>query len=261
MEVTPAAPALSLSLPEVREDEAVTVSVPKGNRMAIMVNAARQEFGGELQIRAEDLPPGVTIEPVVMKGDQGTVPLLISAAADAPTGATLARLIGKPVAAEPAIQGELDIRHKLVRGQNRRDVYGYDAERMPLAVTEASPVQVEIVQPQVPIVREGNMNLKLKLTRAEGYKEAVPVRLLYNPPGIGSSGSVVFNGDQTEVEVPMTANGGSALGTWPVIAIATVNTGHGSIEIASPAINLEIADKQSALNSRKHRQSRVVNHK
>ncbi len=243
IEVTPAAPSLSLALPEVREDESVTVSVPRGNKMAVMVNAARQEFGGDLTIAMADLPAGVKVEPVTMKADQGSIPVLISAAADAPIDGTLVRLFAKPVAEQPAIEGDVSIRHKLVRGQNRRDVFGYDAPRLPLAVTEESPAQIEIVQPQVPIVRDGSMNLKIKVQRKEGFKEAIPVRLLYNPAGIGSSGSISIPADKDEVDLPMTANGSAAMGVWPVIAIATVNIGHGSIEIASSPINLEIADR------------------
>ncbi len=46
VEVAPVVPSLTLSLPERIQYVPVTVSVPRNNRMAVMVNAARANFGG-----------------------------------------------------------------------------------------------------------------------------------------------------------------------------------------------------------------------
>ena len=50
IEVTPVLPSLTLSLPERIQYVPVTVSVPRGNRMAVLVSAARANFGGDLTI-------------------------------------------------------------------------------------------------------------------------------------------------------------------------------------------------------------------
>ena len=242
LEVTPVQPSLTLTLPEIRRDEPVSLVVPRGGRMAVMVNAARQEFGGELTITAGNLPAGATSDPIVMRADQSTVPVLVRAAADAPLAAGLATLAGKPVADQPVVVCKFDMRHKLVRGANNTDVFGYDSDRMNMAVTDASPIEITVEPPKVPVVRNGSMNLKVKITRPETFKEAVPLRFLYNPPGIGSSASVSVAADKTEAEIPLTANASAVMGTWPIIVIASVNVGNGSIELASEPIMLEIAD-------------------
>ena len=54
----------------------------------------------------------------------------------------------------------------LVRGNNNTDVWGHDADRMAVALTNEVPFKIEIVQPKAPLVRNGQMDLKIVATRA-----------------------------------------------------------------------------------------------
>ena len=87
-------------------------------------------------------------------------------------------------------------------------------------------------------MREGSIDLVVKIDRG-GLDADVPIRLLYNPPGIGSSGSIKIAKGQDQATIPLTANGSAAIGSWPVIAYALVDGN----EIASEPVALEIADK------------------
>ncbi len=82
-----------------------------------------------------------------------------------------------------------------------------------------SPFDIEIVQPQVPIVRDGSMALKVIAHRKEGYNEPIAVYLLNNPPGIGSSGAISIPAEQSEGIIPLTANSSPAVGTWPIVVV------------------------------------------
>ena len=243
IEVAPVVPALTLSLPERIQYVPVTASVPRNNRMAFMLNAARVNFGGDLDIAIEGMPAGVTVDPIKMSGSLSSIPVLLTAAADAPKDGALVDLIGRPVDQNVAVVGHLQQRTMLVRGQNNIDVWGHDADRMAVAVTEESPYTISIVQPQAPIVRDGAMSLKIVATRKEGFNEPIAIYLLYNPPGIGSSGSVSIPAGQTEATIPLTANGSAAIGTWPIIVLARSKVGNGDVDIASQAANLEISDR------------------
>ena len=130
----------------------------------------------------------------------------------APDGA-LVDLVGRTTDEKLNVVGHLNQRTMLVRGQNNRDVWGHDADRVAVAVTEKAPFTIEIVQPQVPIVRNGSMQLFVEATRDEGFNEPISVSMLYNPNGIGSSGSIAIPADQTRVAIPLTANGKAAIGT------------------------------------------------
>ena len=197
IEVAPVLPSLTLSLPERIQYVPVTVSVPRGNRMAFMLNAARANFGGDLQVTPEGLPPGITVSDMAMNAnlssDSGRVLGRGRCSQERRTGG-LDRPV-RPIPNVPVV-GHLAQRTMLVRGQNNIDVWGHDADRMAVAVTEEAPFDIEIVQPQVPIVRDGSMSLKVLAHRKEGFNEPIAVYLLNNPPGIGSSGAISIPGDQ-----------------------------------------------------------------
>ncbi len=120
---------------------------------------------------------------------------------------------------------------------------GHNADRASIVVCEESPFDIEVVQPKVPIVRNGAASLIVKCTRKPEFKEAIRLRVLYTPPGVSASGSVQIPADKTEVELPITANGNSAIGTFPITVLARCKLAKGGeIWMASEFINLEVAD-------------------
>jgi hypothetical protein len=242
LEVSPVIPALTLSLPERIQYVPVTVSVPSGNRMAIMINAARVNFGGDLSLAAEGLPPGLTVSELNMPAALSSIPALFTADADTPSAGALAQLIGRAADTNVDVVGRLHQRTMLVRGQNNVDVWGHDADRMAVAVTRAVPFTIEIVPPQVPIVRDGSMELKVVARRDAGFREPIALSLLYTPPGIGASGSITIPAEVEEAAIPLTANSGAAIGTWPIVVLGRAQVGNGPVDVASQMVDLEIAE-------------------
>jgi len=55
------------------------------------------------------------------------------------------------------------------------------------AVAEEVPFKLSIVEPKVPLVRAGTMDLKIVAERQPGFDEPITVKLLHNPPGVGSA--------------------------------------------------------------------------
>ncbi|WP_153557319.1 serine protease [Roseimaritima sediminicola] len=243
LEVTEAKPEVTLSLAELDRDQAVVWPVPRGGQMAVMVNAARKHFGGELNIEALNLPEGITATVFPMRSDRSTVPLLLSAAAEAPGDATLANLVAQPTDEKLAhVRGHLIQEHKLVLGQNRRHVWNWETKGVAVSVAEPMPFRLTVEQPQVPVVRSGSMSFKVKVERDEGYEGVISLQTLYNPPGVSVNNSRKLAKDVNEIEVPLTANGSAATGTWPMFLIATADVGNGSARITSTPISLDVQD-------------------
>lgn len=241
VEVAPVQPTLTMGLPERQQYVAHTLAVPQGNRMALLVSASRADWGGDLNVTFAGLPEGVAVETETMTAGRTFVPVLFTAPdAVQPTGA-LVDVIGKPVDPNLKIEGHLLQRSMLVRGQNNIDVYGHWAERMAAAVTAPAPFKIDIVQPKAPLVRDGQMNLKIVATRAEGFKAPISVFLLYNPPGVGSSGSISIPEGQNSAEIPLTANGGAEIGNHKIVVIGRAGVGNGAIEVSSQLATLAIA--------------------
>lgn len=236
LEVKLSEPELTMTLPDRRRYEATQINVPQGNRAAVMINATRRGLAGPIDIEGYDLPEGVSVTPIQMPADQSTVPLLLSATAEASLDGRLVNFVGR-IADNPTV-GRFTQRHQLLIGLNNNVVYDYDANRAAVAVIKALPCTIQIVQPKVPLVRNGAMDLVVKVDRG-GLDEDVPIRMLYNPPGIGSSGNIKIPKGEDQATIPLTANGSAALGSWPLIVYADV----AGNEIATEPVMLEVADK------------------
>ncbi len=242
VEITPVAPSLTMTLPERDRFTPTTLEVASGNRMALMVNATRENWSGDIDVSFENLPEGITAEPVPMTSNLTGIPVLFTAEEDAPLNGTLAEVIGRSVDEDLNVEGRLSQRTMLVRGRNNIEVWGHTADRMAAAVTEALPFELEIVQPQSPIVRSGEKALKVVAKRRDGFNEPIALRMLYNPPGIGSSGSITIPADQNEATIPLTANANAGIGKWPIAVTGRATVGNGPVEAATQMAELEVAD-------------------
>ncbi len=242
IEVTPAQPRLVLNLPERSQFVDVTCPVPAGNRMAFMVGAQRADFGGPLKLEIKNLPPGVTAEVLPMGADETAVPVLLTAGADAKLSGSLADLVGRSVEGNLSVEGHLRQRTSLVRGANNREMWNHYTERMAVAVAEKAPFRLEIVEPKVPLVQSGSMELKITASRAPGFKAPITIQMLYNPPGVSTPTTVAIPEGQSDVILPLTADGGAAVRKWKVAVLGTATVGDGPVTVSSQLANLEVAE-------------------
>lgn len=242
VELTPVKPSLAMGLPERQQYVDVTVSTPRGNRTAFLVSAGRADFGGELSLNLANLPAGVSMETVLMAANQSIVPVLVTAAPDAPLAGSLVDVAGKYADPNLTVEGHLQQSTGLVRGQNQIVVWAHSADRMALAVTEEAPFKIEIVQPKAPLVRDGSMGLKVVATRKEGFTAPIGIRMLYDPPGVGSAGGVAIPEGQTEAIIPVNANGGAELKSWKIVVLGEATVGNGSVLVSSQLADLVISE-------------------
>ncbi|MBM4004424.1 MAG: peptidase [Planctomycetes bacterium] len=248
VEVTPVVASLTMGLPERSQYVPHTIVVPKGNRTAFLVTAGRTNWGGDLLVDLQGLPAGLALEAQPMPANRSDIPVLISAAAEASPAGALVDLVGRSADANLKIEGHLNQRTMLVRGQNNIDVWGHNADRMAVALADAVPFKIDIVQPKAPIVRNGAMDLKIVATRAPEFKTPISVFLLYNPPGIGSSGSVAIPEGQNEALIPLSANGGAEIKTWKIVVMGRAGFGNGTVEASTQLADLVIADQYHNLS-------------
>lgn len=245
IEVVPVSPKLTIS-PQNENPQigVINAPVPRGNRVALLLNAGRADFGGDLTFAASDLPEGVSFEADTMTANIAQMPVLLSAAADAPVSGTLAGLSGTPTDPNLAsIPSELSQTVELVQGRNNIPFWTRTVDRLAVGVTEEAPYTIEVVEPKVPIVRNGSMQLKVVATRAEGFTAPIAVSLPWNPPGIGSAGGVSIPEGQAEALIPINANDNAPLQTWKVVVNGYSNGPTGPIVVSSQLAPLTVAEK------------------
>jgi hypothetical protein len=244
VEFTPVQPRLTISIPKVAlfSQERQTIDVPRGNRYATLISASRADFGGDLVIGADGLPPSVTLSAENMAANLDVVPVVFEAAPTAGVAGTLAHLWAKHADPAQKIQGGFNQLVELVTGPPGQSVFWkHEVDRAAVAVTEEAPFKINIVEPKAPLVQNGSMNLKVVAERKPSFKAPITLQMLFNPPGVGSASTVAIPEGQTEALYPVNANGGAQVRKWKIAVLGVATVGNGPVWVSSQLATLEIA--------------------
>ncbi len=245
LEVTPVKPSLSVSIPRVDRysQGRQQIFVAKGNRFGTLISASRGEFGGQIKLLQENLPPGITMVHQPMAGNLNVMPVVFEAAADAETGGGLVDLRASHVDDATGITGGFTNHASMVLGPpNNAEYIGCDVDRVPMAVINPLPFKLEIVQPAAPVVREGSISIKVIAHRDEGFTAPISLQFPFRPPGVGATGRVNIPEGQTEVVYPLDANANAQIGSWPIYVLGSANV-NGPAWVSSQLATLNIADR------------------
>ena len=96
-----------IGIPKVARysQERQTIAVPRGNRYATLVQVGRRDFGGELVLGDDKLPPGLIWNSENMPANLDTIPVVFEATAAATPGGVLIRLNAKHADPEQGPRG------------------------------------------------------------------------------------------------------------------------------------------------------------
>jgi len=247
LEVAPPTPRLTITMPDVArydDQNRQFVSVPRGNRWMVLMQANRQYFGAPVQFACDDLPPGVTMHAPVMPANVSHIPVIFEAAPEAAIGGKLCdlRAAANGNFAADGILGRWRQNVALVRGDpNGAPYYTTSVDRLAVAVTQEAPFHVRIVEPKVPLLQSGQMNLKIVADRKEGFDEVIHVQLPFRPPGFGAQYQMTIPKGQSEIDYPINAAGNAAVGDWPMALLGYSVIQGGNLFVASPHITIKIA--------------------
>ena len=222
VEVTPVAPALAMSIPLVaaNSQERQTVVVHKGNRFGTLVRASRTDFGGEVNLVLDGLPDGVTMNTEPVQPNLDVVPVVFEAAPTAAVGSKLLPLSGKPADEKVPVRGVFTQLADLVVGNNQVPFYQAKVDKLAVAVAEEAPFKINIVQPKVPLVQNGQMQLKVVAERKPGFTGGIHLQMLFDPPGVGS-GQADIPGDKNEAVLPLNASAGAQVRKWKIAVLGS----------------------------------------
>jgi len=243
IEFTKIEPGIDNGIPRVTRygQEGQTIYVPRGNRVATRMTISRRNIGGEMILNGEGLPQGMTMKALPVPANMSLWPVLFEAAADAPIGGKLADFTCKPADEEQQVTGHFKNFADLVRYQNAAILWGRPVEKLAFAVIEESPYSLELVQPKVPIVQNGSMNLKIVAHRKEGFTKPIRVEFPFRSPGIGTTSAITIPEGQNEAVYPLNASGNSAVGKWPMFVLGLADEGKGTVMVSSEMATLEVA--------------------
>ncbi|HYF01238.1 MAG TPA: peptidase, partial [Planctomycetota bacterium] len=241
VEILPVRPSVYTHIPaydrEPRDQTRQWVVVPRGNRFATWIRVNRTDTAGEMKLAFHGLPAGVTAtcDPVAAGVDR--VPVVFEAAADAPVAGALADV----VASSGDVKGGFLQQVNLIYGQPNNTVYyATTVQRLATAVAEAAPFSIRIVEPKVPLVQGGAMNLRVVAERREGFTKPIVLRMLWAPPGVGAANEVAIPEGQSEADYPLNADAKAAVQSWRIAVLGTADAGGGPVWVSTPLTPLRI---------------------
>ena len=247
IEVTPVRPTVTTSIQRAdpnnpANQDRQTISIPKGNRYAALLTAGRADFGGPLAMGLEKLPPGVSIAAEAMDAGQAVVPVVFEAKPDAPTGGLLTGITAAHTDPNVKVPCHTSFDTGFAVGAPGQTVYSrHITDRTAVAVTEAVPFTVEVLEPKVPLVQNGAYNLRVVAKRAEGFKGPITVYPLWTPPGLGIASAATIAPDAAETTLAMNAAPNAAPRQWKTAVTALSDAGKGPVWVSSQLFTIDVA--------------------
>lgn len=234
---------LSVGIPRVDRysQRRQTIVVPQGGKFASLVSARRAGFGGQLVLDKNDMPAGITAKAEPMAANLNIMPVVFTAAPDAPIAGKLVDFKLRHIDEKQKISGGFFNVADLVLGPpNNSRYHAGIVDKLAFAVVEKVPFRLELVQPKVPLVRNGRMNLKIKVHREPGFKGPVVLQFPFRPPGVGTRNSLTVPADKSEALYPINANGNAQIGKWPIYVLGSGNV-NGNAWVSTQLAYLEVA--------------------
>jgi hypothetical protein len=233
---------------EPRDQIRQWVVVPKGNKFATWIRVNRQGYGGAVTLDVPNLPEGITMTADAVSPEVDRVVALFEAAPDAKVAGRLCEVNAKSADPAQKIEGGFRQDVNLVYGSPNNTVYyGTRCDRLAVAVAEEAPFSLRIVEPKVPLVQAGSMNLKIVADRKPGFDKPIELRLLWTPPGMGAQGIVTIPQGQSEAMYPVNANGNAATKTWKIAFIGSAPGANGVVWVSTQLMPLTVAPPYVAM--------------
>ncbi len=246
VELTPVTPVLKINIPRVDRYSQTrqSIVVPQGNRYGTLILATRIDFGGPLELLPKNLIPGVTMASKWLHPGLNLMPVVFEAAPDAPIDGDVIDLRAKLAdLKQPPLEGGFENISDFVLGEPNNSVFVTGTvHKVAMVVGEKVPYHLEIIEPKVPLVRAGSMNLKVLLHRDAGFDAPLTVHFPFNPPGVGSAGAITIDKGKSEGVYPLNASGDAMLDKWPIIVIGAAEI-DGQAWVSSQLAMLEVAER------------------
>ncbi len=197
------------------------INVPSGGRYntSVSILNTNRPFNGELELVAVGLPEGVKMIAPRVTTAMPRVPVVFEAAPGAKLQGGFIDIVAKPVGEgeQPAlVSGFRQVVAMNAYGNN--DYYLHTIlDKLPLAVTEPAPFSIEIEEPKSALVQNGEMALKYKIHRVDGFDGPVTVSMEWKPNGVTGATPITIKSGQTDGEYVIGASRGATAGTYQVV--------------------------------------------
>lgn len=244
VEITEPLPVVALSIPDTARYDYETrksIVVPQGNRFAILMNVARDNVDGAMQLEFPGLPKGMSVATDTVSNGVAAQVVVFEAANDAPVAGALLQPRAK--SSDPTKLFGNRFRHLVewVRIQNNTVYTQSEVDQIAAAVTKPVPFKLRVVEPKVPIVQNGSQQWQIIADREAGFDEPIQVKMVWNPPGISSVPDITIPKGTNVALYPVNAAGNASSRVWKTAVVGSARVNGGTAYVSSQLVPIEIA--------------------
>jgi hypothetical protein len=211
-------------------------AAPAGAAGVLTVTAQRAGYTGEIALRLEGLPAGITASPATLRAGQNSAVFTLAAPAGAAFAFSPLRVIGtatingKPV--ERVATPQESYQPPLAQPNQKQN---RPTELLLTVVGPAPPYTLTIPAGPREVKAGQKLELTVQVQRTPKYKEAVAVTVLGLPANVTAS-ALTINGDKTEGKITLTTNGKTAPGPGMIVLQGNAK----NVLVAAPAVPLTV---------------------
>ncbi|MEQ1830709.1 MAG: hypothetical protein ABL921_32460 [Pirellula sp.] len=236
VEVERSKPNVAVFLPrrEKLSQARQAIEIPAGNRSLALFGVRKDQCNVPLDLRIDDLNPGVQYVASVEQSQSFLRPVVFQANASATASGALVSVgcysgenqspnSSHDSKAVPVGQFQQVV--DLIAGPADSVFHVATVDRLAVAVTATVPYSIEIEQPTVPLAIDGTLELKIRADRRPGFDAPLDVTVPFLPEGIEVPEKVKIPSNENSCILVIRALPGTSPVNWPMIAEASVGIG------------------------------------
>lgn len=233
------------------------ITIPSGDCCAVTVylaDAQGNRYSGELDLVAEGLPEGVTMNaPRVRKG-QRSVQAVFTAGRGVKPQQGLLRIRCRAVDGTPLLS-DCQQSFAFVNHSGGHAWQSFTVDAFAFAVTDPPPFSIEVPQPKLALSQNGELPLAIHIRRNAGFNEPIEVQADWTPDGVRGEPTVTIPAGESEGVLKVFADANTTPNLWQVAVTSSTTGGSyylgaGRIRTASSLFQIEVTEPYVILKNR-----------
>jgi hypothetical protein len=227
------------------------LAIPRGNRWTIDVTLPAGQWHSlksDFDLIAHGLPDGVRLVSPRVPAGAGRWPVQFEADPEVkPVGAVFT-LEARPVDATQQVETRCQQNVPFINHSGGSAWRTVQTDRYILGVTDAAPFSIQVEQPEVALVRGGELAIPVTITRHNGFDEPIEIRCGDLPRSIATPPPTLIPAGESAGILQLGAESNAPLSTLPLYVIGStarddidsfLGTGH--IRVSSRIVSLSVA--------------------
>jgi hypothetical protein len=233
------------------------ITIPSGDRCAVTVYLADgqgSKYPGDVDLVAEDLPEGVTMQaPRVRKG-QRSVQVVFAAEPHVKPRQGLLRIKCRAVDGTPLLS-DCQQSFAFVNHSGGHAWQSFTVGAFAFAVTDPPPYSIEVTHPRIALSQNGELPLAVHVRRHAGFDEPVEIQADWTPDGMRGEPTVTIPAGQSEGVLKVFADANTAPSVWQAAVTSSTTGGSyylgaGRIRTASSLFPIEVSEPYVLLKNK-----------